>query len=55
MSVGIPLLLVIIFGSIHSFKTPVKAFGGLTTKLGVSDRAAAVAEAFNRGRLTRRS
>ena len=55
VSVGIPLLLVIIFGSIHSFKTPVKAFGGLTTKLGVSDRAAAVAEAFNRGRLTRRS
>ena len=31
VSVGIPLLLLIIFGSIHSFKTPVKAFGGLTT------------------------
>ncbi len=31
VSAGIPLLLVIIFGSIHSFKTPVKAFGGLTT------------------------
>jgi len=31
LSVGIPLLLVIIFGAIHSFKTPVKAFGGLTT------------------------
>jgi ABC-2 type transport system permease protein len=31
LSVGIPLLLVIIFGGIHSFKTPVKAFGGLTT------------------------
>jgi ABC-2 type transport system permease protein len=30
-SVGLPLLLVIIFGGIHSFKTPVKAFGGLTT------------------------
>src|ERR1700733_6259708 len=31
LSAGIPLLLVIIFGGIHSFKTPVKAFGGLTT------------------------
>jgi ABC-2 type transport system permease protein len=31
LSLGIPLLLVIIFGGIHSFKTPVKAFGGLTT------------------------
>ncbi|HVT67120.1 MAG TPA: ABC transporter permease [Trebonia sp.] len=31
LSVGVPLLLVIIFGGIHSFKTPVKAFGGLTT------------------------
>jgi len=31
LSVGFPLLLLIIFGSIHSFSTPVKAFGGLTT------------------------
>lgn len=31
LSVGIPLLMVIIFGGIHSFKTPVAAFGGLTT------------------------
>jgi len=31
LSAGIPLLLVIIFGSIHSFRTPVKTFGGLTT------------------------
>jgi ABC-2 type transport system permease protein len=31
LSVGFPLLLVIILGSIHSFRTPVKAFGGLTT------------------------
>ena len=31
LSAGVPLLLVIIFGGIHSFKTPVKAFGGLTT------------------------
>jgi ABC-2 type transport system permease protein len=31
LSVGFPLLLVIIFGGIHSFRTPVKAFGGLTT------------------------
>jgi ABC-2 type transport system permease protein len=31
LSIGVPLLLlVIIFGGIHSFKTPVKAFGGLT-------------------------
>jgi ABC-2 type transport system permease protein len=31
LSVGFPLLLLIIFGSIHSFSTPVNAFGGLTT------------------------
>jgi ABC-2 type transport system permease protein len=31
ISVGLPLLLLIIFGGLRSFKTPVKAFGGLTT------------------------
>jgi ABC-2 type transport system permease protein len=31
VSLGFPLLLVIIFGGIHSFKTPVRAYGGLTT------------------------
>jgi ABC-2 type transport system permease protein len=31
LSLGVPLLLVIIFGGIHSFKTPVRAYGGLTT------------------------
>jgi ABC-2 type transport system permease protein len=30
LSAGVPLLLVIIFGAIHSFRTPVKAYGGLT-------------------------
>jgi ABC-2 type transport system permease protein len=28
---GVPLLLMIIFGAIHSFNTPVRKFGGLTT------------------------
>jgi ABC-2 type transport system permease protein len=28
---GVPLLLMIVFGGIHSFNTPVKRFGGLTT------------------------
>ncbi len=28
---GVPLLLLIIFGSIHSFNTPVRKYGGLTT------------------------
>jgi ABC-2 type transport system permease protein len=28
---GVPLLLMIIFGSIHSFSTPVRKYGGLTT------------------------
>jgi ABC-2 type transport system permease protein len=31
LSVGFPLLLLIIFGAIHSFNTPVGTFGGLTT------------------------
>ncbi len=31
LSVGVPLLLLIIFGGIRSFKTPVAAFGGLST------------------------
>jgi ABC-2 type transport system permease protein len=31
LSVGFPLLLLVIFGSIHSFKTPVARYGGLTT------------------------
>ena len=31
LSVGFPLLLLIIFGSIHSFNTPVARYGGLTT------------------------
>jgi ABC-2 type transport system permease protein len=31
ISVGLPLLLLIIFGGLRGFKTPVKAFGGLTT------------------------
>lgn len=31
LSAGIPLLLLIIFGSIHSFNTPVRTYGGLTT------------------------
>jgi ABC-2 type transport system permease protein len=31
LSLGIPLLLIIIFGGIHSFNTPVVKFGGLTT------------------------
>jgi ABC-2 type transport system permease protein len=31
LSIGVPLLMVIIFGGIRSFKTPVAAFGGLTT------------------------
>jgi ABC-2 type transport system permease protein len=31
LSVGVPLLLMIIFGAIHSFSTPVSKFGGLTT------------------------
>ena len=31
ISVGVPLLLMVIFGSIHSFNTPVSKFGGLTT------------------------
>ena len=31
LSLGVPLLLVVIFGGIHSFKTPVRAYGGLTT------------------------
>jgi ABC-2 type transport system permease protein len=31
LSAGFPLLLLVIFGGIHAFKTPVKAFGGLTT------------------------
>ena len=31
LSLGVPLLLVIIFGGIHSFKAPVKVYGGLTT------------------------
>jgi ABC-2 type transport system permease protein len=30
LSAGLPLLLVIIFGSIHSFNTPVGKYGGLT-------------------------
>ncbi|HEX3965485.1 MAG TPA: ABC transporter permease [Trebonia sp.] len=31
LSVGVPLLLLIIFGSIHAFSTPVARYGGLTT------------------------
>ena len=31
LSAGVPLLLVIIFGGIHSFNTPVRKYGGLTT------------------------
>jgi ABC-2 type transport system permease protein len=31
LSAGFPLLLMIIFGAIHSFNTPVGKFGGLTT------------------------
>jgi len=31
LSAGVPLLLMVIFGSIGSFKTPVRQFGGLTT------------------------
>jgi ABC-2 type transport system permease protein len=31
LSLGVPLLLLIIFGGIHSFRTPVRAYGGLTT------------------------
>ena len=31
VSVGFPLLLLIVFGSIHSFSTPVGKYGGLTT------------------------
>jgi ABC-2 type transport system permease protein len=31
ISAGIPLLLIVIFGGIHSFNTPVRRFGGLTT------------------------
>ena len=31
LSAGIPLLLIVIFGGIHSFNTPVSKYGGLTT------------------------
>jgi len=31
LSAGFPLLLLVIFGAIHSFNTPVAKFGGLTT------------------------
>jgi hypothetical protein len=60
--VGLPLLLVIIIGSIPFFNQPRAVYGGATfldvyvpimvAFSAVSDRAAAVAEAFNRGLLT---
>jgi ABC-2 type transport system permease protein len=31
LSAGIPVLLIVIFGGIHSFNTPVSKYGGLTT------------------------